>query len=117
MTLFILRHCVWYNIAIHFVTRGIEFHHQLRKDSFLFQSDEHGEYVTLTHETQQKNFQGGLGSDEAPADKRMYATDSVFCPVKMLKLLINKTDPAATHLFNLVNASALEKLKDRKSVV
>ena len=68
----ILRHAVWYNIAIHFVSRGMEFHHQLRPDSFEFKSDEHGEFVTISHETQQKNFQGGLYSKEAPADRRMY---------------------------------------------
>ena len=33
----ILRHAVWYNIAIHFISRGMEFHHQLRltRSSFM----------------------------------------------------------------------------------
>lgn len=29
-----LRQCVWYYLAIHFVSRGLEFHHQLKRDSF-----------------------------------------------------------------------------------
>lgn len=32
----VLRQCVWYYSSIHLVTRGLEFHHQLRTDSFLF---------------------------------------------------------------------------------
>ena len=49
------------NLAIHFVSRGLEFYHQLKINSFDFQFDEFGkEYATINHETQQKNFQGGL---------------------------------------------------------
>lgn len=103
----ILRHCVWYNISIHFVTRGIEFHNQLRLNSFEFLVDEIGEYASLTHETKQKNYQGGTRSDEAPYDKRMYATGTPNCPLAMLRLLITKTDPAATMLFNQYNAEAV----------
>lgn len=80
-----LRQCVWYYLAIHFVSRGLEFHHQLKRDSFNYQSDDDGtEYVTLGHETQQKNFQGGPCIDEAPVDRRMYATGANNCPVAML---------------------------------
>lgn len=51
----VLRQCVWYHLSIHLVTRGLEFHHQLRTDSFLFQKDENNrQYVTLCHETHQK---------------------------------------------------------------
>ncbi|KAK3083534.1 hypothetical protein FSP39_024893, partial [Pinctada imbricata] len=35
----ILRQYIWYAISIHFVTRGMEMHHQLRTDSFSFQKD------------------------------------------------------------------------------
>lgn len=73
----VLRQCVWYHLSIHFISRGLEFHHQLRRDSFNFHTDENGlEYVTLRHETQQKNFQGGMESKEAPSDKRMYSSPS-----------------------------------------
>lgn len=105
----ILRQCVWYNLAIHFVSRGLEFHHQLKRDSFNFLEDQDGrQYVTLNHETQQKNFQGGLTKDEAPVDRRMYASGAKNCPVAMLKLLIEKTDPAAEYLFNNCYKEALK---------
>lgn len=78
-----LRQCVWFNLPVHLVSRGLEFHHQLCKDSFNFLFDEDDkEYVVLRHETQQKNFQGGLSSDEAPSDKRIYAVpECPTCPV------------------------------------
>lgn len=51
----ILRYRVWYDIAIHFVTRGLEFHEQLKQNSFEFITDENEhEYVVLSHETKQK---------------------------------------------------------------
>lgn len=104
----VLRQCVWFNLSVHFVSRGLEFHHQLRLDSFEFCNDGDAEYVVLRHETQQKNFQGGLQSDEAPADKRLYAIpDSPLCPLKMLRLLMSKTEKGATQLFNVCLKDAL----------
>ena len=51
-----LRFRVWYLLAIHFVSRGIEFHHQLSMSSIKFQHDEEGiEFLTINHETHQKN--------------------------------------------------------------
>ena len=72
-------------------------------DSFHYQKNENGpEYATLRHETQQ-NFQGGIGCNEAPSDKRIYEIPGIdTCPIKMLHLLMSKTDPNTTHghLFN-----------------
>ncbi|CAC5361203.1 unnamed protein product [Mytilus coruscus] len=66
----ILRFRVWYNIAMHFVTRGIEFHQQLQINSFEFHFDENNrEYACLSHEMKQKNWQGGLDSGETINDK------------------------------------------------
>ena len=99
---------MWLNLAIHFVSRGLEFHQQLRRNSFEFLTDDDGlEFARLTHETQQKNFQGGLSKDEAPQDRRMYATNINSCPVALLKLLLAKTDPTAEFLFNSCNKIAL----------
>ncbi|KAK3100092.1 hypothetical protein FSP39_014603 [Pinctada imbricata] len=104
----ILRQAVWYNLSIHFVSRGLEFHHQLLKTSLLFNTDDSGaEYVTLSNEYQQKNFQGGLHSEEAPADKRMYATGQPSCPVHLLRKFLDKTDDEATHLFNTCTQDAV----------
>lgn len=54
----------------------------------------------ISHEVQQINHQGGLEHVEMNIDKRMYATGTDTCPVKMLKLLIEKTDESATSIFN-----------------
>ena len=103
-----LRLCVWYQLSVHFVTRGLEFHFQLQRDSFNFLHDESGDYVELKHETNMKNHQGGLHNTECQSGKRMYATNGKACPVAMLKLLLEKTSPEATHLFNQYDKDALE---------
>lgn len=104
-----LRLCTWYILSIHFVTRGLEWHHQLTRNAFEFKIDENGhEFVCLTHETRQKNYQGGISSDEYNADKRMYATMTENCPVKILKFFIEKTPEKATNLFNKTYKLAIE---------
>ena len=103
----ILRDCAWYVIAIHFVTRGLEAHHQLRRDSLSFRHDESGQYVTLSHDLQQKNHQGGIEKSEHKGEKRVYATGTKLCPVKVLKLFLEKTDPEAEMLFNQMNEQAI----------
>ncbi|KAK3088090.1 hypothetical protein FSP39_014532 [Pinctada imbricata] len=104
----ILRQFVWFCIAYHFVTRGSETHHQLTPSSFAFRDDGHGEYAVLVHETAQKNHQGGLLDKEENVGKSMYATGGILCPVKCLKLLIEKTDATASKLFNQYNSEAVQ---------
>jgi hypothetical protein len=105
--LIILRQCVYFQLAIHFVSRGQEFHYQLQQNSFKFCADDTGEYVTLDHETHQKNHQGGLQNVEMQSEKRIYATGGITCPVAMLKLLMEKTDPSAKSLFNQYDKNAV----------
>lgn len=104
-----LRFRIWYFLAIHFVSRGCEFHHQLSIRSLKFEKDENGiEFVTISHETYQKSHQGGLEeTNEEANDKRMYATGTPSCPVQSLKLFLSKTDPNALSLFNECNKGAL----------
>ena len=105
----ILRYRVWYDLSIHFVTRGLEFHQQLMTSSFEFRKDENDrEYVVISHETKQKNWQGGLDTSEAPQDKRMYSTGDKNCPVRSLRQLLSLTDPNATSLFNHCSKAAME---------
>ncbi|XP_069140542.1 uncharacterized protein [Argopecten irradians] len=106
---YILRQAVWFNLALHFVSRGLEFHKQLRLDSFAFSEDENGNFVTLRHLTHQKNHTGGISKSEDENTKKMYAVPSAgqFCPVSLLKLLIDKTDPSAEMLFNQYHKNAL----------
>lgn len=97
----VLRHAVWYFLSIHFVTRGVDFHHQLNFDSFVFRTDETGQYAALQHETLEENHEGGVDAHDSCTDERMYATgDEKCCPVYLLKLLLTKTDQNATNLFN-----------------
>lgn len=34
--LIVPQQCVWYHLSMHLVTRGLQFHYQLRMESFLF---------------------------------------------------------------------------------
>ena len=87
---------------------GLEFHQQLSRNSFQFLTDDDGiEYVALSHETKQKNWQGGLDHQEAPHDKRMYATGDARCPVASLRELLERTPAEATSLFNHCSKEAL----------
>jgi hypothetical protein len=80
-------------LAIHFVTRGIEVHHQLTPNSLKFENDEYGmEYITLNHETLQKTtHQGGIDENlKETSDKRMHATGTNTCPVKYVKEFLSE---------------------------
>ncbi|XP_061190313.1 uncharacterized protein LOC133198205 [Saccostrea echinata] len=90
----ILRQCVYFHLAIHFICKASQFHKELKLDSFTFHADDTGEYVN--HEIRQK----GVRNAEVTIERRMYATHKDTCPVKMLKLLIDKTDNCASALFN-----------------
>ena len=68
--------------------------------SFEFEIDDEGrEYAALVHDTAQKTTQGGLNDPEPQPDKRMYASNGSMCPVKTLKLLVEKSSPLASNLF------------------
>ena len=65
-----LRFRVWFIFSMQFVSRGLEFHEQLKINSFVLKTDENGdEYVALTHETRQNNWQGGIDAAENPKGK------------------------------------------------
>ena len=62
----VLRQAVWYLISIHFVTRGLEFHHQILRASIKFCKDKNNrEYMKLEQEVQEKNHQGGINNEES----------------------------------------------------
>ena len=95
----ILRFRVRFVVAIHFVSRGLEFHEQLKTNSFIVNTDDYGNvYATLSHETKQKNWQGGIDKTDAPKENRMYAVPNSekYCPVKTLSDFISKTYPKAS---------------------
>jgi hypothetical protein len=79
-------------------------------DSFVIKTDENGdEYVKLSYDTKQKNWQGGIDASENPKEKRMYAVPSARdkCPVQSLLLFLSKTNRNATSLFNSCSKKAL----------
>ena len=111
----ILRFRVWFVVAVHFVSRGLEFHEQLKINSFIVNTDDYGNvYATLSHETKQKNWQGGIDKTDAPKEKRMYAVPNSekYCPVKALSDFISKTDPNASSLFKRCSKPVLTSPKD-----
>ena len=74
-----------------FVTRGLEFHGQLKTNSFVFTTDENGEeYVALSHDTKQKNVRAALTLQK----KKWLYTIPEFCEkmIKSLKHFLSKTD-------------------------
>ncbi|XP_062606353.1 uncharacterized protein LOC134268175 [Saccostrea cucullata] len=94
----ILRQAVWYFLTIHYVTNYMEFFHQLKMDSFEFKTDGVGEYAIIKPETLGDNH----GVSKGHLKRRLYAvgSDGGICPVKLLKLMIEKTDKTAIRLFN-----------------
>lgn len=100
-----LRYRIWFILSIQFVTRGLEFHPQLNKDSFKLCTDEDGrEYFKITHELKEKQNQGGVTNE-----KRMYASDiKESCPVQNLKYYLSKCDPMAQKLFCHISKAAIE---------
>ena len=111
----ILRYRMWYDLSIHFVSRGLEFHQQLSRNSFQFLTDNKGiEYVALSHEMKQKNWQGELCHQEAPNEKRMYATRDPRCPVASLRGLLERTPASATSLYNHCSIEALPSPQSMK---
>ena len=96
---------MWYCLAVHFVSRELEFHHQLNLNRFDFKVDSDGdEYVLIKHETQQKNIQGGITSEEAPNDK--------FCMLaEQIPALLRRYAYLSTKLIQMPNLSLTVVLK------
>ena len=100
-----LRYRIWYILSIQFVSRGLEFHPQLNRNSFQLRQDENGlEYFQLTHEVKEKQNQEGVSHE-----KRMYASeDPITCPVQNLKYYQQKCHPEAEKLFCQIDKLAIE---------
>lgn len=117
-----IQQCMWFHIFVHLVSRWLEVPYQLHID-FSFMRMIYREYVVLRHKTQQKSFQGSLSCDEAPTDGRIYAfLKCPSFPVKMLRLILSKTDKHATNFFNvcvkgvLISSSSCDAWHSAKSL-
>ena len=90
----ILRLRVWFVVAIHLVSRGLEFHEQLKINSFILNTDDYGHvYATLSNETKQKNWQGGIVKQTPQKKKECLRFQilknivlSKHCPISSQKL-------------------------------
>lgn len=93
---FSFRFRVWFCIAVNFISLGIGFHQHLTLKSFDFKRNDEGrEYAVLKYETKNRN------TDRKGSAQVMYASSGKdFCPVAALRLMISKTEPDATLLFN-----------------
>ena len=104
----ILRYKVWFDLSFHFNPKTLAFHQHLNLKSFEFLKDDKGvEHAILTDETRQE-IRKALLSEEASMNRVLYATGSETCPVKSLKLLIEKTPPECGSLFNNCSDEALK---------
>ena len=89
-----LQRKVFVETGLHFARRGREGMRELRKDSFLFKTDDQGhEYVTIGYNEMSKNH-NGLDPKDTEKVQIMYSQDNDLCPVKSLKLYLSKLNPA-----------------------
>jgi hypothetical protein len=101
----LLRQSMWYCLAVHFASRGLEFHHQLNLNSFDFKVDSDGdEYVLIKHETQQKTF-----SVASPA-RRLRRTNSCML-AEQIPALLRRYAYLSTKLIQMPNLSLTVVLK------
>ena len=111
-----LRFRIWYFLAIHFVNRGCEFHHQLSIRSLKFEKDKNGngiEYVTISHEIH--NYHNIIDTKITKGVRRNQWGSKLqndVChwntrQVQSLKLFLSKTNPNALSLFNECNKGAV----------
>lgn len=121
----ILRQCVWFNLALHYLSMRVEFH-LLKRSSLCFNTDEHGiEYISLSQEILIENlkYHKRKKSQEIQDiykkfnqlfEKRIYTTQSAFCPFHLIKLFLEKTPEDATGLFNHCAKDALASAQSNK---
>ncbi|XP_041352905.1 uncharacterized protein LOC121371234 [Gigantopelta aegis] len=88
---------VWFDITLGFARRGSENQRELSSNSFKISSDEDGyEFIEMTHCEITKNHRGDL-KDAVEPKKRIYSTNSVYCPVssfKIYKSKMNQNNPS-----------------------
>ena len=83
----ILNFRVWYVVEMNFVSRGLEFHEQLKRSSFIVNTDDYGNmYSTLSHETKQKSWQGGIDKTDASKEKECTCENFSLIRYKRVKM-------------------------------
>lgn len=93
---------VWFDLTINFARRGCENINSLKKDAYVFKTDDTGrEYVEMKYNEKLKNHQGVENTENLDSKPRMYTStqDTKSCPVKSLKLYLSKLHPENDLLF------------------
>ncbi|KAK7087871.1 hypothetical protein V1264_021867 [Littorina saxatilis] len=84
---------VWFDIQLHFARRGRENVRDFK--AFAFKQDDRGqEFVEINHAEKSKNPPGTISDTNHTQKPRMYANGTKTCPVRSLKLYIEKSNKA-----------------------
>ncbi|XP_076073406.1 uncharacterized protein LOC143045017 isoform X2 [Mytilus galloprovincialis] len=98
-----LRQSVWFCIMINFLSLTKENLKELKIDSFVFNTDADGtEYVVINRETLKY-----FNCQDLEKERMCASPLKAFCPIAGLRLLIRKTDPNATFLFNRLSREVI----------
>ncbi|XP_063444489.1 uncharacterized protein LOC134724984 isoform X1 [Mytilus trossulus] len=98
-----LRQSVWFCITINFLSLTQENQKELKIDSFDFNTDADGtEYVVINRETI-----NSFNCRDLEKERMCASPLKAFCPIAGLRLLIRKTDPNATFLFNRLSREVI----------
>ncbi|VDH96563.1 Hypothetical predicted protein [Mytilus galloprovincialis] len=98
-----LRQSVWFCITINFLSLTKENLKELKIDSFVFNTDADGtEYVVINRETLKY-----FNCQDLEKERMCASPLKAFCPIAGLRLLIRKTDPNATFLFNRLSREVI----------
>ena len=94
-----LQNQVYYEVCLHFGRRAREGLHALKQSDILMRQDDEGiEYATLSFNPTEKNHQG-LSQGNSAHSQRMYGTGTESCPLKTLKLYLDKLTPSNPSFF------------------
>ena len=109
-----LRNKVFFDVTFHFGRRGREGWKDVKKDSFVFKTDDEGaEYATIRYNEKTKK-NNGLDKHRTEKDQRMYATGDSNCPVASLKLYLQKLDDKSDYFLQGISPKAGKWYNGRK---
>ena len=92
---------VWFHVSLFWCRRGFEGQRNLKKTSFMFETDAAGcQFVTMTDDEKTKNHPGGISEVESfEKNGRMYKTNSQADGYSALEFFLTKLNPECDALF------------------
>lgn len=114
-----LQRKVYVELSIHFGRRGREGLRELTKNSIIIKKDDLGrEYATLAYNEIEKNHQAHMPKDQEKRQIMYSQPDDINCPIKSLKLYLDKLNPKCEAFFqrpkNKINKEAEEPWFENK---